>query len=64
MEPEAGDREPRRADLGELQPPRDDRLVVAVGQLAAEPGEEEERRDEHRAGQRDQRLRARDPADL
>ena len=51
------------ADLGELQAPRDDRLVEAVGQLAAEAGEEEERADEHRAGERDQRLgvRARRP---
>ena len=31
------------ADLGELQPPRQDGLVVAVGKLAADAGEEEER---------------------
>ena len=36
------------ADLGELQPLRDDGLVVAVGHLAAERRQEEIRRDEHR----------------
>ncbi len=34
-------------DLGEFQPLRHDRLVVAVGQFAAERGQEEIRRDEH-----------------
>ena len=32
----ADDRDERDADLDELQPLRDDRLVVAVGHLAAE----------------------------
>ena len=53
---EAGDGERGGADLGELQPLRDDRLVEAVGELAAEAREEEERRDEDGAGERDQRL--------
>ena len=39
-------RERRDADLDELQPLRDHRLVEAVGDLAAEAGQEEERRDE------------------
>ena len=38
----------------ELQPLRHDRLVVAVGHLAAERRQEEVRRDEHRRRQRDQ----------
>ena len=44
------------ADLGELEPLRHHRLVVAVGELAAERGEEEVGRDEDRGGERDQRL--------
>ena len=44
------------ADLGELQPLRHHRLVVAVGHLAAERRQEEVRRDEHRGRERDQRL--------
>ena len=47
----AGDR-----DLGELQPLRHERLVVAVGDLAAERRQDEERKDEDRAGKRDQGL--------
>ena len=57
MRDEAGDGDQRDADLGELEPLRHQRLVVAVGQLAAEPGQEEVRRDEHRRGERDQRFR-------
>src|SRR5208282_3257033 len=50
------------ADLDKLQTPRHERLVEAVGEFAAEPREKEERRDQRRAGQRDQssRVRARD----
>ena len=57
MEGEAGDGEHRGADLGELDALRDEGLVVAVGKLAAEPGQKEERRDQRRAGERDQRRR-------
>ena len=46
VQPEADDGERRDRDLDKLQPLRHDRLVEAVGDLAAEPGEEEERRDE------------------
>ena len=56
MESEAGDSDRGDADLGELQPLRHQGLVVAVGELAAEAGQEEERRDERRAGERDQGL--------
>ena len=42
------------ADLDELEPLRDQGLVVAVGEFAAEPGQEEERHDQGRAGERDQ----------
>src|SRR5262245_3568124 len=51
---ESRDREAGDRDLGELEAARDDRLVEAVGELPAEAGEEEERRDEHRCRQRDQ----------
>ncbi len=54
---ESDDGDQRDADLGELEPLRHQRLVVAVGQFAAEPGEKEVRRDEHRRRQRDQRFR-------
>ena len=43
-------------DLDELQPLGHERLVVAVGDLAAERRQDEEREDEDRAGERDQRL--------
>ena len=56
MEPEAGDRDPGHRDLDELEPLRHLRLVVAVGDLAADRGEDEEREDEDRPGERDQRL--------
>ncbi len=46
----AGDR-----DLGEPDALGHERLVAAVGKLAAERGEDEERRNEHDAGKRDQR---------
>ena len=41
MEEESGAGDRHRAELDELQPSRDDRLVVAVGQLAAERRQEE-----------------------
>src|SRR6185503_797385 len=50
-------------DLGELQPLRHARLVVAVGEFAAERRQEKERRDEYRARQRDQRLGVGTPAE-
>jgi hypothetical protein len=53
---EADHRHRGDGDLDELQALRHDRLVVSVGDLAAERGEEEVRRDEDRAGKRDQRL--------
>ena len=46
---EADHREQRDADLGELEPLRHPGLVEAVGDLAAERRQEEERRDEDRA---------------
>ena len=60
VQPESDDAERRDRDLGQLDVARDDRLVEAVGHLAAETGEEEERPDEHRGGERDQRLAVRD----
>ena len=60
---EADDRDDRDADLGELEPLRHHRLVVAVGELAAERRQEEVRRDEDRGRERDQRLGP-GPADL
>ena len=47
------------ADLGEFEPPRHHRLVVAVRQFAAERGQKEIGRDEDRGGKGDQRLRVR-----
>ena len=52
-----GDRDERDADLGELEPLRHHGLVIAVGDFAAERGQEEIRRDEHRRSERDQRIR-------
>ena len=62
MDGETRDGESGDADLGELQALRHERLVVAVGEFAAESREQEERRDQRRAGKRDQcfRVRARD----
>ncbi len=51
---EAGHGDHGGADLGELDALRDEGFVVTVGQFAAEPGEEEERRDQRRAGERNQ----------
>ncbi len=53
---ETDDGDERHADLGELEPPRHDRLVVAVGKLAAQGRQEEVRRDENGGRQRDQRF--------
>ena len=49
VQQEADHREERDADLDELEPLRHQRLVEAVGDLAAERRQEEERCDEHRA---------------
>ncbi len=54
LKPEHGDQ--GDADLGELEPLRHHRLVVAVGEFAPERGEEEIGRDEDRGGERDQRV--------
>jgi len=61
MHGKAEHRDEGNADLRELQPPRHHRLVVAIGQFAAERGQKEIRRDENRGGERDQRLRVRAP---
>jgi hypothetical protein len=53
---EAQHRDQRDADLGELEALRHHRLVVAVGELAAERREEEVGRDEDRGRERDERL--------
>lgn len=52
---DADDRDGSGADLGEFQPAGNERLVEAVGDLAAQRRQEQERRHEHGAGQRDQR---------
>ena len=57
MKREAGNGDHGGADLGELDALRHQGLVVTVGQFAAEPGEKEERRDQRRAGKRDQHRR-------
>jgi hypothetical protein len=51
MKREAGDGNHRRAHLGELDTLRNPRFVVAIGEFAAEPREEEERGDQRRAGE-------------
>ncbi len=56
MQAEAEDGDDGDADLRELEPLRHHRLVVAVGELAAERGKEEVGRDEDRGGERDQRV--------
>ena len=56
VQAESEHRDQRDADLGELDPLRHQRLVVTVGHLAAERGEEEIGRDEHRGRQRHQRF--------
>ena len=49
VECEARAREPRNPDLGQFEAPRHHRLIEAIRELAAETGEEEERRDEDSA---------------
>src|SRR5262245_4614468 len=56
MEREAGNRNAGDADLDELQTLRHARLVEPVGDLAAERGQDEERKNEYCARERDQRL--------
>src|SRR6266478_3900392 len=48
----------RNADFRQFEPLRDAGLVVAIGELTAERGEEEKRRDEDRGGKGDQGIRA------
>ena len=60
---EAGYRNGGNADLGQFQTPRYQRLVVTIGEFAAEAGKQKERKDQSRAGKRNQRFRIR-PADL
>ncbi len=57
MKGEAGDGEAGGAHLDKLDALRQQRLVVAVGKFAAEPRQEEERRDDGGAGKRNQRSR-------
>ncbi len=57
-EGQRGDDEARRgdhldADLGELEPPGDESLVVRIGDLAAERGKWDRRQDEHHRGDQD-----------
>ena len=54
MKGEARHGQRRDGDLEQLKPPRDDRLVEAVGHLAADTREEEERHDEGGAGKLNQ----------
>ncbi len=56
MQEEAAGSERRGEDLGEFQPPRDDRLDEFVGKFAAEAREDEEGKDEDRARDRHQRI--------
>src|SRR5215471_6512081 len=56
MQAEPDDGDEGDADLDKLEPPRHHGLVEAVGELAAEGGEKEVRRDENRGGERDERL--------
>src|SRR5262249_45431601 len=56
MQAEADNGDEGNADLAEFESPRHHRLVVAIGELAAQRREEEVRRNENRGGKRDQRL--------
>src|SRR5689334_14708016 len=56
MQPETEHRDAGHEDLAKLQPLRHDRLVVAIGDLAAEGGQDEIRQDENGARELDQRL--------
>src|SRR6516225_10001093 len=53
---EPGDGDARRADFGELQPSRHQRLVEAISELAAEGRQQKKRRDKNAARQCHQRL--------
>ena len=57
LEDEARHRNQSGDTFSQLQALRDHRLVVAVGQLAAEAGQDEKGQDEHRARQSDQGFR-------
>ena len=56
VQEEAGGGKAGGEDLGEFQPPRDDRFDVFVGELAAERRQDEEGKDEDRARDRHQRI--------
>ena len=56
MQEEAKRGKPGGEDLCELQPARHDSLDVSVGQLATEPGQDEEGKDEDRSSHRHQRI--------
>ncbi len=58
MQPKPENGDERDADLGEFEPLRDKRLVEPVRGFAAKRREDEIGKDEDRAGQRNQRLRA------
>jgi hypothetical protein len=53
---EAGHRHEGNPDLSKFEAARDQRLVVAVGDLSPKRRQEKEWRDENAAGERDQRL--------
>src|SRR5271155_5722505 len=57
MDRKARDRNRGDADLAKLQALGDERLVVAIGKFAAKTGKKKERRDQSRAGKRDQGCR-------
>jgi hypothetical protein len=56
MQEEAAGGEGGCENLGELQPPCDDRFDIFVGKLAAEARQDEKRKDEDRARDRHQRI--------
>ncbi|MGY4368133.1 hypothetical protein ACVW1A_004198 [Bradyrhizobium sp. LB1.3] len=56
MQQEAGGGKARSEDLGEFEPPRDDGFDVFVGELPAEPGQNEIGEDEDGARDRHQRI--------
>src|SRR5215471_20167500 len=58
MRREARDREANDENLGQLEVARHDRFVEAVGELAAQPRQDEKRRNEDRERERVQRGRA------
>lgn len=56
MKKKAENRHARCADLGELNAPRNHRLVEAIGELAAQSREKKEGRNEKRARHCDERF--------